>query len=100
MTDNEKRPPKDDQSVENYTTEEIKQLARYQAIKKADLTREEKIQKTSIIKEIRRTEKRVADDIKQSARYQAIRKADLAREQRIAEASEATKLKAKKQSTK
>ena len=100
MTYNEKRPPKEDQSAEKHTTEEIKQLARYQAIKKADLTREEAIQKTSKAKEIKRTEKRAADDIKQSARYQAVRKADLAREQAIAEASEATKLKTKKQSTK
>ncbi len=98
MIDNEKQPPKKDQSVEKHTTEEIKQSARYETIKKADLTREEAIQKTSKAKEIKRTEKLATDDIEQSARYQAIRNADLAREQTIAEAQEATKLKAKKQS--
>ncbi|MCX6003398.1 MAG: hypothetical protein NTX46_03065 [Chloroflexi bacterium] len=96
MTDNEKQPPKEDQRVEKRATEEIKQSARYQAIKKADLTREEAIQKTSKAKEIKRTEKRATDDIEQSARYQAIRKADLVREQAIAEAQEAAKLRAKK----
>ena len=99
MTDNEKQLPQKDQRVEKLANEEIKQLARYQAIKKADQIREEAIQKTSKAKEIKRTEKRVADDIKQSARYQAIRKADVAKEQSIAEAQEG-KLKAKKQSTK
>jgi hypothetical protein len=79
--------------------DDIKQLARYQAIKKADQTREEEIQKTSKAKEIKRTEKRAADDIKQSARYQTIKNADLAREQTIIEAQEATKRKAKKHSS-
>jgi hypothetical protein len=45
-------------------------------------------------------DQRATDDIMQSARYQEIRKADLAKEQAIAEAHEATKLEAKKQSTK
>ncbi len=100
MTDNEKQSLKEDQGVEKLTTEEIKQLTRYEAIKKADQRREEAIQKTSKAKEIKGTEKRIADDIEQSARYQAIRKADSAKEQAIIEALEATKLKAKKQSTK
>ena len=93
MTDNEKQPLKENQ----LTAEETKQLARYQAIKKADLIREEAIQKTSKAKEIKRTKKLATDDIEQSARYQAIRKADLAKEQAIAEAQETTELKAKKQ---
>lgn len=86
MTDNEKQPLKEGQRVEKLTNEEIKQLARYQAIKKADQIREEAILKTSKVKEIKRTKKLATDDIEQSARYEAIRKTDLAREQAIAKA--------------
>lgn len=96
MTHNDKQPPKKEQLEEKLAAEETKQIARYQVINKADLIREEAIQKTSNAKEIKRTEKRTADDIEQSTRYLTIRKADLAREQAIADGQKATKLSTKK----
>lgn len=86
MTENEKQPTQKDQRVEKLANEEIKQLARYQTIKKADQIREEAIQKTSKAKEIKLLAKLATDDIKQSARYLAIKKTDLAKEQAIAKA--------------
>ena len=100
MTDSEKQSLKEDQGVEKLTTEEIKQLARYEAIKIADQKREESIQRTSKAKEIKRAEKLATDDIEQAARYQAIKKTDLAKEQAIAKSQVEINLKAKKQSTK
>lgn len=95
MKDDEKQSTQEDRYAKKLAIDQERQLARYQAIRKADQIREEKILKTSKLKEIKRTEKLVIDDIKQSARYQKIMRIDLAREQAIARAQE-TKLKTKK----
>ena len=97
MTDQEEQSLKEAKRKEKRATEEIEQLARDQARRKANLDREEAIEKSSKARKTKQTEKRAAEGIGQSARDQARRKVNLAREQAIVEAQEARKLKAKKQ---
>jgi len=97
MTDQEEQSLKEAKRVEKRATEEIEQLAREQARRKANLAREQAIEEDQKERETKRAEKRAAEDIEQLARDQARKKTNLAREQAIAEAQEARKLKAKKQ---
>ena len=95
MTEEEKRARKGGKRAEKREAEEIRQLARYEAIKKADLASEKAIEVTAKANEIKRTEKRAIEEDRQSARYEAIKRADLAREQALEKAKEAKKFKAK-----
>ncbi|MFC2062970.1 hypothetical protein ACFLS8_03410 [Chloroflexota bacterium] len=70
-------------------------LAKEQARKKANLDREEAIEKASNARKTKRSEKHAVEEIEQSVREQSRRKAYLAREQKIVEVQEARKTKAK-----
>ena len=98
MADREEQLLKETKRAEKRAAEDIEQLARDQARRKANLAREQAIEEDQKEKTAKRAERRAAEEIRQSARDQARRKANLAREQAIAEAQEAKKLKAKKQS--
>jgi len=95
MTDQERQARKGGKRAEKRAAEEIKQSARYEAIKKADLSSERAFEITAKANEIKRAEKRANEEKKQSARYEAIKRADLAREQALEKAKEAKKLKAR-----
>jgi len=97
MTDQEEQLLKETKRAEKRAAEDIEQLARDQARRKANLAREQAIEKDQKERETKRAEKRAAEDIKQLAKDQARKKANLAREQAIVEAQEARKLEAKKQ---
>ena len=97
MTDQEDQLLKETKRAEKRAAEDIEQLARDQARRKANLAREQAIAEDQKEKETKRAEKRTAEDIEQLARDQARKKANLAREQAIEEAQEARKFKAKKE---
>ena len=97
MTGQELQSLKETKRKEKRIQEEAERLAKEQVRKKANLDREEAIEKSSKARKTKQTEKRAAEGIGQSARDQARRKVNLAREQAIVEAQEARKLKAKKQ---
>jgi hypothetical protein len=93
MTEQEKQAAKERKRAEKRASDDVKQSARYEAIKKADLASEQALEKTSKAKEAKRTERRAGEENELSARYEAIKQADMAREK----AEEMKKLKAKKQ---
>ena len=97
MTDQEEQLLKETRRKEKRATEEIEQLARDQARRKANLDREEAIEKSSKARKTKQTEKRATEEIRKSARDQARRRDTLTREQAIVDDQEARKLKAKKQ---
>jgi len=98
MTDQEEQSLKEAKRAEKRAAEEIEQLTRDQARRKASLAREQAIEEDQKKRGTKRAEKRAAEEIEQLTRDQARRKANLAREQAIEEDQEAKKLKAKKQS--
>jgi len=97
MTDQEEQSLKGAKRKERRLEEEAERLAKEQVRKKANLDREEAIEKASKARKTKRSDKRAAEEIAQLAREQSRREAYLAREQAIAEAQEARKLKDKKQ---
>ena len=97
MTDQEEQSLEATKRAEKRATEENEQLAKYQARRKANLAREQAIEKDLRARKTKESEKRAAGEPGRLAKDQARRKAYLAREQAIVEAQEARKLKAKKQ---
>ncbi|MGB2826968.1 MAG: hypothetical protein WBC50_02035, partial [Dehalococcoidales bacterium] len=71
MTDQEEQLLKETKQTEKRAAEDIEQLARDQARKKANLAREQAIEEDQKKRETKRTEKRAAEDIEQLARDQA-----------------------------
>ena len=97
MTDQEEQSPKEAKRKEKRAVEEIEQLAKDQARRKANLDREQAHEKDLTERQTKQSEEQATEEIEQSARNQARRKVNLAREQAIVEAHEARKLKTKKQ---
>ncbi len=97
MTDQEEQSLKEAKRKEKRATEENEQLARDQARRKANLAREQTIEKDLKERKTKQAEKRAAEEPERLAKDQAKRKANLARERKITEGQEARKLKAKKQ---
>ncbi|MGA7676786.1 MAG: signal recognition particle-docking protein FtsY, partial [Dehalococcoidia bacterium] len=82
---------------EKRATEEAGRLVKEQARRKADLTREQAIEKALKARKAKGSEKRATEEAGRLVKEQARRKADLTREQAIAEDQEARRLKAKRQ---
>jgi len=97
MTDQEEQSLREANRKEKLLEEEAELLTRDQARSKANLAREQAIEKGLKERKTRQLEKRAAEEPGRLAKDQARRKAYLAKEQAIAEAQEARKLKAKKQ---
>jgi hypothetical protein len=97
MTDKEEQSLKEAKRAEMRATEENEQIARDQVRGKANLAREQAIEKDLTERKTKQSEEQATEEIEQSARNQARRKAYLAREQAIVEDQEARKLNAKKQ---
>ena len=97
MTDQEEQSLKEAKRKEKRAVEEIEQLAKDQARRKANLAREQAIEEDQKVRKTKQTEKRATEEIRQSARYQVRREVNLTREEAIAEAQEARKFNAKKQ---
>jgi len=83
--------------AEKRAAEEAEQLSKDRARRKANLVREEALEKTPKASKTKRIKNRAAEEIKQSTRDQARKDTYLAREQVITKAQEARKFRAKKQ---
>jgi hypothetical protein len=97
MADQEERSLTETKRKEKRATDEIEQSAKDQARRKANLAREQGIEKDLEARKTKESEKRAAEEPARLAKDQARRKADLAREQAIVEDQDARKLKYKKE---
>jgi fused signal recognition particle receptor len=97
MADQEERSLTETKRKEKRATDEIEQSAKDQARRKANLAREQRIEKDLEARKTKESEKRAAEEPGRLAKDQARRRANLAREQAIVENQDARQLKSKKQ---
>ena len=95
---NQEETLKETQRKKELKAEEVQQLVKDEARKKAYLTREQEIEKGQKARELREAEKRTAEDIKDSAREKARKETYLSQEKAIARDQEARKAKDKTRS--